>query len=63
MLQQVATYDPRAQEATISTTTSSAAVRGGFYNPKDGELDLIIASNAKVSVQRIKRQHGKTKSL
>ena len=40
-------YDPRAQEAAISTTTSSAAVRGGFYNPKDGELDLIIASNVR----------------
>ena len=40
-------YDPRAQEAAISTTTSSAAVRGGFHNPKDGELDLIIASNVR----------------
>ncbi len=38
-------YDPRAGESAISTTTSSAAVRGGWHNPKDGTLSLIIGSN------------------
>ena len=38
-------YDPRGGEGAISTTTSSAAVRGGWHNPKDGTLSLIIGSN------------------
>ena len=36
-------FDPRGAESAISTTTSSAAVRGGWHNPKDGTLNVIIA--------------------
>lgn len=35
-------YDPRAQEAALSTLTTVNAVRGGYMNPKDGELYLIV---------------------
>ena len=36
-------FDPRGGESAISTTNSSGAVRGGWYNPKDGTSNLIIA--------------------
>lgn len=35
-------YDPRAEEAALSTLTTANAVRGGYMNPKDGELYLIV---------------------
>lgn len=37
-------YDPRAEEAALSTLTTAAEVRGGYMNPKDGELYLIVAN-------------------
>jgi len=36
-------FDPRGEASAISTTNSSGAVRGGWYNPKDGTSNLIIA--------------------
>lgn len=35
-------FDPRAEEAALSTLTTVNAVRGGYMNPKDGELYLIV---------------------
>ena len=37
-------FDPRAEEAAISNITSVGEVRGGYMNPKDGELYLIVAN-------------------
>ena len=37
-------YDPRADETAISTLTTAAEVRGGYMNPKDGELYLIVGA-------------------
>ena len=37
-------FDPRSQESAFSTLTSSAEVRGGWVNPKDGQLYLIIGN-------------------
>ena len=37
-------YDPRADEAAISTITTSAERRGGYKNPKTGELFVIIGN-------------------
>ena len=37
-------FDPRAEEAAISNITSAGEVRGGYMNPKDGELYLIVAN-------------------
>jgi len=37
-------FDPRAEEAALSTLTTEAEVRGGYMNPKDGELYLIVAN-------------------
>jgi hypothetical protein len=37
-------YDPRADETAISTLTTAAEVRGGYMNPKDGELYLIVGN-------------------
>ena len=34
-------YDPRASEASFSTITVSAEVRGGFEDPKSGQLFVI----------------------
>lgn len=39
-------YDPRADEAAISTVTSSGFVYGGWHNPKDGRLNLLTAASA-----------------
>lgn len=38
-------YDPRAQEAAISTLTASAETRGGFEKDDDGELYVIRGSS------------------
>jgi hypothetical protein len=35
-------FDPRSEEAAISTLTTAGEVRGGYMNPKDGELYLIV---------------------
>lgn len=40
-------FDPRGGEATLSTLTLSAAVRGGYRNPKDGQLYTIVANKIK----------------
>ena len=40
-------YDPRAEEAALSTLSVSAEVRGGYMDPKDGELYLIEANTVK----------------
>jgi len=37
-------YDPRADEAAICTITTSAERRGGYKNPKTGELFVIIGN-------------------
>ena len=37
-------YDPRNPEAAISTIVPSAEVRGGWVNPKDGQLYLIVSN-------------------
>ena len=38
-------YDPRAQQAALSTLTASAETRGGFEQSDNGELYLIHGSN------------------
>lgn len=38
-------YDPRGGEASLSTITLSSEVRGGFTNPKDGELYVIVGNS------------------
>jgi hypothetical protein len=40
-------FDPRSEEAAISTLTTAAEVRGGYMNPKDGELYLIVGNQIK----------------
>jgi len=37
-------YDPRGDENALSTLTLSSEVRGGYTNPKDGELYLIVGN-------------------
>lgn len=37
-------YDPRAGEAALSTLSYTGDVRGGFMNPKDGELYVIVGN-------------------
>jgi hypothetical protein len=46
-------FDPRAEEAALSTLTTEAEVRGGYMNPKDGELYLIVAN-------KIRKYRGST---
>jgi len=36
-------FDPRADRAAISTITTAGQVNGGYMNPKDGELYLVVA--------------------
>ena len=40
-------FDPRADESALSTLTISAEVRGGYMNPKDGELYIIVGNKIK----------------
>ena len=40
-------YDPRNERNSLSTITSSAEVRGGYMNPKDGQLYTIVANKVK----------------
>lgn len=37
-------YDPRAGEAALSTLDYTGDVRGGYMNPKDGELYVIVGN-------------------
>lgn len=40
-------FDPRASEAALSTLTVSSEVRGGYTNPKSGELYIIVGNKIK----------------
>ncbi len=40
-------YDPRAEENSLSTLSLAADVRGGYMNPKDGELYIIVGNKIK----------------
>jgi hypothetical protein len=40
-------FDPRGGENALTTLTLSADVRGGYMNPKDGELYVIVANKIK----------------
>ena len=37
-------YDPRGDENTLTTISLTADVRGGYMNPKDGQLYIIVAN-------------------
>lgn len=52
-------YDPRADEAAISTITSENTVYGGWTNPRDGELYILEALTANGN-RRIKKWRGDT---
>lgn len=40
-------FDPRGQEASLSTLSVDANVRGGYRNPKDGQLYVIVGNKIK----------------
>ena len=40
-------YDPRGEENSLTTLSSTAEVRGGYMNPKDGELYIIVGDKIK----------------
>jgi len=40
-------YDPRRGEAALSTLSLDADVRGGYRNPKDGQLYIIVGNKIK----------------
>ena len=40
-------YDPRGGEAALSTLTVAADIRGGYRNPKDGQLYVIVGNKIK----------------
>lgn len=40
-------YDPRGEENMLSTLSLSEDVRGGYMNPKDGELYIIVGNKIK----------------
>jgi len=48
-------FDPRNQENALLTLTVAADVRGGYMNPKDGELYIIVGN-------KIKKFRGSTSS-
>ena len=37
-------YDPRNEQSSLTTLTLSSEVRGGYTNPKDGELYVIVGN-------------------
>ena len=37
-------YDPRGDENALTTLSMTAEVRGGYMNPKDGELYIIVGN-------------------
>jgi len=40
-------YDPRSEENSLSTLSFTTAVRGGYMNPKDGELYINVGYKIK----------------
>jgi len=40
-------YDPRGDESALSTLTIAADIRGGYRNPKDGQLYIIVGNKIK----------------
>ena len=40
-------YDPRGEENSLTTLSSTTEVRGGYMNPKDGELYIIVGNKIK----------------
>lgn len=48
-------YDPRRPEASLSTLTLSTDVQGGYHNPKDGQLYVIVGN-------KIRKYRGGTAS-
>ena len=40
-------YDPRGEESALTTLSLSSDVRGGYTNPKDGELYIIVGNKIK----------------
>jgi len=46
-------YDPRNQDASLSTLTVSGDIRGGYRNPKDGQLYVIVGN-------KIRKYRGST---
>jgi len=48
-------FDPRGAENALTTLTLSADVRGGYMNPKDGELYIIVGN-------KIRKYRGGTAS-
>jgi hypothetical protein len=40
-------YDPRGEENSLTTLSSATEVRGGYMNPKDGELYIIVGNKIK----------------
>lgn len=40
-------YDPRGDENALTTLSMTVEVRGGYMNPKDGELYIIIGNKIK----------------
>ena len=48
-------YDPRSENATLTTFTTSSVVQGGYTIPKTGELHIIIGT-------RVKKFRGDTSS-
>lgn len=49
-------YDPRSDEATLSTLLLSTEIRGGWVNPDDGQLYIIVGD-------KIKKYRGGTTPL
>jgi hypothetical protein len=49
-------YDPRAEETALSKLADNENIRGGYRNPKDGEVYLIVANE-------IKKYRGGTTNL
>jgi hypothetical protein len=50
-------YDPRADEAAISTITSEYTVYGGYTDPRNGELYILDAASTGVN-RRIRKWRG-----
>jgi hypothetical protein len=55
-------YDPRGGENSLITLTIAADVRGGYMNPKDGELYTIVGSKIKKFRGASTQKTGKFKS-
>lgn len=55
-------YDPRGGENSLLTLTVAADVRGGYMNPKDGELYIIVGNKIKKFRGASTQKTGKFKS-